>query len=206
MDKPVRFQSSSPAQTDVVNSKMAMRKIFAFYPRISPRSKRFFLIYSDHFHHLHHCLDSTSKPFLKLFPIFFSSLCSFSSSLCAFVVNLRLCENSHFLFNLKTLNPTPPLAILKLACIPPFIAYRIPNLIFSVKEENVMGNTKSNGDDVPRPEKSPNTTPHKPDRYCPYSLYIPMRPTSIINYQSNCSTMIWHWDKIAPYPKPLKKG
>jgi hypothetical protein len=77
-----------------------------------------------------------------------------------------------------------------------------------MKEENIMGNPKSNGDDAKqnKPEKSPTTATRKPDRYCPYSLYIPMRSTSINNYQSNCSTMIWHWDKIPPYSKPLKKG
>jgi hypothetical protein len=79
-----------------------------------------------------------------------------------------------------------------------------------------MGNTDSNKDDVPKqdepkpsagkPEKSPHPTHPKHDKYCPYSLYIPMKSTSINNFQSNCSTMIWHWDKIAPYSKPLKKG
>jgi hypothetical protein len=79
-----------------------------------------------------------------------------------------------------------------------------------------MGNTDSNEDngskrESPRPspgkpEKKPNPSPPKHEKYCPYSLYIPMRQTSYNNFQSNCSTMNWHWDKIAPYAKPLKKG
>ena len=79
-----------------------------------------------------------------------------------------------------------------------------------------MGNTHSNEDNrqsrhkpappSDKPEKSPSSSPRKRDKYCPYSLYIPMRQTSYNNFQSNCSTMIWHWDNIAPYNKPLKKG
>ena len=79
-----------------------------------------------------------------------------------------------------------------------------------------MGNKDSNEDDVPKkdrpaassgqPEKGSNSSPPKPEKYCPYSLFIPMRQVSYNNFQSNCTTMIWHWDKIAPYAKPLKKG
>jgi hypothetical protein len=67
-----------------------------------------------------------------------------------------------------------------------------------------MGNADSNEDThLKRDKQKP--PPGKPEKYCPYSLYIPMRQTSYNNFQSNCSTMNWHWDKIAPYAKPLKK-
>ena len=60
---------------------------------------------------------------------------------------------------------------------------------------------------VNKPEKDhPNPPPHKTEKYCPYALYIPTRSTQGNVFQSNCSTMIWHWDKIPPYTKPLKRS
>jgi hypothetical protein len=119
-------------------------------------------------------------------------------------------------FNEKRLNHTIPLAILIVAGIPFSLHISTPKINFSIKGKDIMENN-SKKDDVPKknepnspsdkPEKSsPNSASRKSEKYCPFSLAIPMRSVSYNIFQSKCSTMIWHWDNIPTYTKPLKKG